>query len=148
MKLLNIHKSVPIHIPTLDEPAIYIELDVIGHGLIFGAGCAARPFLTNPRPIIVIGDVELYVDTESGSSATREQFFELQEDIENDEFDSLVIWELSRLAREPSIAEPFFEDCEEYGVDIYITDGMLPGIPSEYGLIRAFASFGVHMARQ
>jgi len=97
---------------------------------------------------LAIGDVDLYVDTESGSSATREQFLQLQEDIENDEFDALVIWELSRLAREPSIAEPFFEDCEEHGVDIYITDGMLPGIPSEYGLIRAFASFGVHMARQ
>jgi DNA invertase Pin-like site-specific DNA recombinase len=97
---------------------------------------------------IAIGDVTLYVDTESGSSATREQFLELQEAIERDEYDALVIWELSRLAREPEIAEPFFASCERHGVDIYITDGMLPGIPSEYGLIRAFASFGVHMARQ
>ncbi len=97
---------------------------------------------------MAIGEVDLYVDTESGSSATREEFLQLQEDIENNEFDALVIWELSRLAREPSIAEPFFENCEVHGVDIYLTDGMLPVIPSEYGLIRAFASFGVHMARQ
>lgn len=97
---------------------------------------------------LAIGDVELFVDTESGSSATREEFLALQDAIEADEFDALVIWELSRLAREPEIAEPFFGSCERHGVDIYITDGMLPGIPSEYGLIRAFASFGVHMARQ
>jgi DNA invertase Pin-like site-specific DNA recombinase len=97
---------------------------------------------------LTIGDLDLYVDTESGSSATREKFLELQDAIEADEYDALVIWELSRLAREPEIAEPFFGSCERHGVDIYITDGMLPGIPSEYGLIRAFASFGVHMARQ
>jgi len=96
---------------------------------------------------LTIGDLELFVDTESGS-VTREEFLELQDAIEDDRFDSLVIWELSRLAREPEIAEPFFGSCERHGVDIYITDGMLPGIPSEYGLIRAFASFGVHMARQ
>lgn len=97
---------------------------------------------------ITIGDVDLFVDTESGASANRSEFLELQDAIENDAYDSLVIWELSRLAREPEIAEPFFGSCERHGVDIYITDGLLPGIPSEYGLIRAFASFGVHMARQ
>lgn len=43
-----------------------------------------------------------------------------------------------------SLASPLFPSAPV----IYITDGMLPGIPSEYGLTRAFASFGVHMARQ
>jgi DNA invertase Pin-like site-specific DNA recombinase len=97
---------------------------------------------------LAIGDLDLYVDTDSGAKADREEFLALQDAIEADEYDALVIWELSRLAREPEIAEPFFGSCERHGVDIFITDGMLPGIPSDYGLIRAFASFGVHMARQ
>lgn len=97
---------------------------------------------------LTIGDLDVYADQGSGAAADREEFLALQEAIAADAYDALVIWELSRLAREPEIAESFFAACEEHGVDIHITDGMLPYIPADYGLIRAFASFGVHMARQ
>lgn len=93
-------------------------------------------------------DVELYVDTGSGADADREDFLRLMDDIEAGDYDDLVVWELSRLAREPDIAERFFSLCEDQSVDIHITDGMLPSIPSDYGMMRAIASFGVHMAKQ
>lgn len=97
---------------------------------------------------LLFDDVDIYVDTASGARADREDFVRLMDDIEAGAYDDLVVWELSRLAREPDIAERFFALCEDEGVDIHITDGLLPHIPADYGMMRAIASFGVHMAKQ
>lgn len=67
--------------------------------------------------------VEQYVDIESGSNDEREQFNALLDEIRNDEFDHVIVWEISRISRRGATLQEFFDACEEHGVTIHITDG-------------------------
>lgn len=67
--------------------------------------------------------VEQYVDIESGSNDEREQFNALLDAIRNDEFDHVIVWEISRISRRGATLQEFFDACEEHGVTIHITDG-------------------------
>ncbi len=91
------------------------------------------------------GEVRIYSNAASGADRERQGFRSLMEDVEASEIDDLAVWELSWIAREPTIAEEFFALREDQDVDIHITNGMILTIPSEYG---SFASFGLHTARQ
>ncbi|QCS43628.1 recombinase family protein [Natrinema versiforme] len=67
--------------------------------------------------------IEQYVDIESGSNDEREQFNDLLDGIRNDEFDHVIVWEISRISRRGATLLEFFDACEEHGVTIHITDG-------------------------
>lgn len=67
--------------------------------------------------------VEQYVDIESGSNDERKQFNDLLDAIRNDDFDHVVVWEISRISRRGSTLQELFDACEEHGVTIHITDG-------------------------
>lgn len=67
-------------------------------------------------------DLTIYADSESGAKE-RDQFLELIEDIEDDEYDYVVIWEISRIARHGLLAQRFFTACEEHEAIIYVSNG-------------------------
>lgn len=69
-------------------------------------------------------NVERYADLgHSGSDPGREQFAALVEDVQTDEYEYVIVWEISRLARLGSIYQRFFERCEDAGTTVAITDG-------------------------
>ena len=69
-------------------------------------------------------DVDRYADLgHSGSDPGREQFAELIDAIETGQYEYVVVWEISRLARLGSIYQRFFERCEDAGTTVAITDG-------------------------
>jgi DNA invertase Pin-like site-specific DNA recombinase len=69
-------------------------------------------------------DVDHYTDLgHSGSDPGREQFRELIDAIETGQYNYVVVWEISRLARLGSIYQRFFETCEDAGTTVAITDG-------------------------
>ena len=69
-------------------------------------------------------DIDRYVDLgQSGADPGREQFAELVDAIDTGEYEYVVVWEISRLARLGSIYQRFFEECEQAGTTVAITDG-------------------------
>lgn len=70
-----------------------------------------------------IGDVDLYADQASGASADRDDFLELIDAIEADEYSDVVVWEISRIARKGFLAQRFFDACEDNGTTIHVTNG-------------------------
>lgn len=65
-----------------------------------------------------------YVDlAQSGSDPGREQFRELIDDIEGEEFNRGLIWEISGLARLGSIYQEFFETAGDNDTIVNITNG-------------------------
>ncbi|MFC6965071.1 recombinase family protein [Halocatena marina] len=69
-------------------------------------------------------EVDHYADLgHSGSDPGREQFRELIDAIECSQYETVVVWEISRLARLGSIYQRFFESCEDAGTTVAITDG-------------------------
>ena len=71
-------------------------------------------------------DVDQYVDLgQSGADPSREQFGELVNAIESENYEYVVVWEISRLARLGSIYQRFFERCEDAGTTVAITDGWI-----------------------
>lgn len=70
-------------------------------------------------------NVHIYSETASGASRNREELLELMERIEKDEVDHVIIWELSRIAREGQLAQEFFNLCEDYNVHIHVTSGSI-----------------------
>ncbi|HET7323509.1 MAG TPA: recombinase family protein [Halococcus sp.] len=69
-------------------------------------------------------NVERYADLgHSGSDPGREQFAALVEDVQTGEYEYVVVWEISRLARLGSIYQRFFEHCEDAETTVAITDG-------------------------
>ncbi|WP_435079987.1 recombinase family protein [Halococcus sp. AFM35] len=71
-------------------------------------------------------DVDQYADLGySGSDPGREQFSELIDAIDTGEYEYVVVWEISRLARLGSIYQRFFECCEDAGTTVAITDGWI-----------------------
>lgn len=75
------------------------------------------------RHDLKIGDVELYPEHGSGASEERSQFRTLINDIENNEYTDVVVWEISRIARKGLLAQEFFDACEDANVVIHITNG-------------------------
>ena len=68
--------------------------------------------------------VDRFVDlAQSGADPGREQFTELVEATGTGEYEYVIIWEISRLARLGSIYQRFFEECEDAGTTVAITDG-------------------------
>ncbi|ELY46653.1 recombinase family protein [Natronorubrum sulfidifaciens] len=67
--------------------------------------------------------INWYVDlSQSGSDPGREQFIELTDDIDAGEYDRIIVWEISRLARLGSIYQEFFETASDAGTIINITN--------------------------
>jgi DNA invertase Pin-like site-specific DNA recombinase len=77
------------------------------------------------REGIPASDVEFLSETASGASRNREQFRELLGMIEADEVDHVVVWELSRIAREGELAQQFFNACEDHNVHVHVTSGSI-----------------------
>lgn len=72
---------------------------------------------------IEIEEVQIYSDTGSGASDAREDFTRLVEATENGEHTDIVVWEISRIARKGTLAQRFFDSCEDAGVTIHVTNG-------------------------
>jgi DNA invertase Pin-like site-specific DNA recombinase len=69
-------------------------------------------------------EVDRYADLgHSGSDPGREQFSALIDAIDAGQYEYVVVWEISRLARLGSIYQQFFERCEDAGTTVVITDG-------------------------
>lgn len=77
------------------------------------------------REGVPIADVEFLSETASGASRSREKLRELMDMIEADEIDHVVVWELSRLARDGQLAQEFFNLCEDHGVAVHVTSGSI-----------------------
>jgi DNA invertase Pin-like site-specific DNA recombinase len=76
------------------------------------------------RNDIDTSSIEWYVDlAQSGSDPGREQFESLIDDIEEGEFDRVVVWEISRLARLGTIYQRFFEVAADSETIVNITNG-------------------------
>ena len=68
--------------------------------------------------------IDWYVDlAQSGNDPGREQFQQLINDIENGEYDRVIVWEISRLSRLGSTYQRFFEAAGDNGVIVNITNG-------------------------
>ena len=74
---------------------------------------------------VSVATCEDYSDTASGASRNRTGFLELIEDIKAGEIDHVVVWELSRIAREGELAQEFFNLCEEHNVHVHVTSGSI-----------------------
>jgi len=72
-----------------------------------------------------LSEVEVLSETASGASRNREQFRELCDRIEDGGVDHVVVWELSRIAREGELAQRFFNLCEDNDVHVHITSGSI-----------------------
>ncbi|MFW5900405.1 MAG: recombinase family protein [Halodesulfurarchaeum sp.] len=70
-----------------------------------------------------IGDVDVYAEQASGASADRDEFTDLVDDIETGHVTDVVVWEISRLARKGTLAQEFFDACENSEVVIHVTNG-------------------------
>lgn len=77
------------------------------------------------RHDVPLEDVHFLSETASGASRNREKLRELMELIEADEVDHVVVWELSRIAREGELAQRFFNLCEDHNVHVHITSGSI-----------------------
>lgn len=70
-------------------------------------------------------EIEFLEETASGSSRSREKFNELIDRIEDGEVDEVVVWELSRIARDGELSQRFFNLCEENNVHVHVTSGTI-----------------------
>ncbi|EMA69028.1 Resolvase domain-containing protein [Halorubrum aidingense JCM 13560] len=69
-------------------------------------------------------EIDWYVDlAQSGSDPGREQFRELTDAIDAGEYDRVIVWEISRLARLGSIYQKFFETAADNETIVNITNG-------------------------
>jgi DNA invertase Pin-like site-specific DNA recombinase len=74
---------------------------------------------------VPVSDVEFLSETASGASRNREELRRLMERIRDDDLDHVVVWELSRIAREGQLAQEFFNACEDHDVHVHITSGSI-----------------------
>ena len=74
---------------------------------------------------VPLDSVEFFSETASGASRSREKLKRLMESVEADEVDHVVVWELSRIAREGKLAQEFFDLCEEHNVTVHVTSGSI-----------------------
>lgn len=83
-------------------------------------------------------------EAESGADDSREDFQALLESIQNDEYDAVVMSELSRLARKTSTAAKFIEECVDREIPIYLIDDMITEVSPENPMSEFFAKFLVN----
>jgi len=74
---------------------------------------------------IEIDRVEFLEETASGASRNREKLRKLMDMIESGGIDHVVVWELSRIAREGELAQEFFNLCEDNDVHVHVTSGSI-----------------------
>lgn len=74
---------------------------------------------------IQLDSVEFLSETASGANRKREKLRELMHKIESNQVDHVVVWELSRIAREGQLAQEFFNLCEDNDVHVHITSGSI-----------------------
>lgn len=74
---------------------------------------------------IDINEVEFLSETASGASRNREKLRQVMEQIETGEVNHVIVWELSRIAREGQLAQEFFNLCEDNDVHVHITSGSI-----------------------
>lgn len=87
---------------------------------------------------IEMGDVETFVETASGASGNRPEFRALTRAVEDGEVSDVVVWEISRIARNGLLAQEFFEACEDADVTIHVTDGAVRRVePDGHGRLVA-----------
>lgn len=85
-----------------------------------------------------LSDVDLFVEQASGADPDRSEFTELLEEIEAGQYDSVVVWELSRIARKGTQAQRFFDSCEDSETTIHVTNGSVRKIePDGHGRLIA-----------
>jgi DNA invertase Pin-like site-specific DNA recombinase len=85
-----------------------------------------------------IGDTDVYSEQASGASTSREGFSDLVNAVENDEYSDVVVWEISRIAREGELAQKFFNTCEDTETTIHVTNGSVRVIePDGHGRLVA-----------
>ena len=70
-----------------------------------------------------LDDISVYAERASGADRDRDEFYALIEDIESGEFEAVVVWEVSRIARRGLDAQRFFETCETQDVVIHVVNG-------------------------
>lgn len=70
-----------------------------------------------------LDDISVYAEQASGADRDRDAFHALIEDIESGEFEAVVVWEVSRIARRGLDAQRFFETCETQDVVIHVVNG-------------------------
>ncbi|MFC7227786.1 recombinase family protein [Salinirubellus salinus] len=84
------------------------------------------------------GDVAIYADQASGASASRSDFQQLIDEIENDDYTDVIVWEISRIARRGLLAQQFFDVCEDHAVTIHVVNGSVRTIePDGHGRLIA-----------
>lgn len=87
---------------------------------------------------VQIGDAETYVETASGASGNRPKFRALTAAVEDNDVSDVVVWEISRIARNGLLAQEFFEACEDNDVTIHVTDGAVRRVePDGHGRLVA-----------
>lgn len=75
---------------------------------------------------IQFNKIKKYVDyAQSGASGKREEFLDLIEDVENNQIENVVVWEISRVARRGSLSQRFFDACEDAGTTVHIVNGSI-----------------------
>lgn len=72
---------------------------------------------------LTLGDVDLFAEQASGTDGERDQFRSLVESIEDEEYENVVVWEVSRIARKGLLAQRFFDAAEDAGATIHVTHG-------------------------
>jgi len=85
-----------------------------------------------------LSDVDLFVEQASGADPERSEFTELLEEIEAEQYEEIVVWELSRIARKGVQAQRFFDSCEDAETTIHVTNGSVRKIePDGHGRLIA-----------
>lgn len=83
------------------------------------------------RHDVEMNEVTFLSETASGASRNREKLRELLELVRNEDISHVVVWELSRIARDGLLAQEFFEACEEHDVTVHVTSGSVREIPPD-----------------
>lgn len=85
-----------------------------------------------------VGDVEWFVETASGASGERPEFQSLIDKVERRDVTDVIVWEISRIARNGLLAQGFFDACEDSQVTIYVTNGSVRKVePDGHGRLVA-----------
>ena len=66
---------------------------------------------------------DILVDVRSGADWEREWFLQLREAVASGEVDHLVLYDDSRLSRDPLAVVGFIRDCKKHGVTVHFADG-------------------------
>lgn len=70
-----------------------------------------------------LDDISVYAEQASGADSDRNEFQTLIQDVKTGEFEAVVVWEVSRIARRGLDAQRFFETCEAQDVVIHVVNG-------------------------